>query len=1009
MENLLRGKSIYEIKHQQLKVFKKLLMSGFILVSLFLFTASSTLAATIYTAASGNWSSTATWQGGVVPVAGDDIIIQDGHILTVDGNRTCKSIGFGIIGPKAAATLSVNAGFTLTVSQNVSCPATGVDVHVSATYTVTGGGTINCDNFVVNNTFRPTGSNTSTLTVISSINAINASKNLLINSTVNWGNKTNNGYLSFRSGTISVAGFVGTSNVSTTNTGTLDMVTGSSNATLVLSGATPYNFNSTGASAMMFNGLGATVNYSGLLAQNDVLGTTYNNLTLSGSSTKNLQAGVVVNGTMSMQGTATAITQPVVFGSNATLEYKGGTAQTTSNIEYPATSGPPNLRIDNPLGVTLNNNKAVSGLLTFVNGKIATGINKISLGINAVCIGAGPGKYICGNEEVFIPNTVNPRDTFFIGDANHYTPIYLGFTGAIAGSGSLIASTVGADHADILNAGIDPTKSVNRNWTITRNALTGYTSYDATFNFVPQDVDAPGNTANMVIRKLSGIWELTNLEAANPLFTSANNMTSLGTFQIGEISPLSISEHPGNTTACQGLSTTFSVSSPSMPAPTYMWERDANTGTFVIITGTTDGGIYSNFNSSTLNISNATGLQGYKYRVTVKNINGVLTSNEAILTVTPQPAATISYAGTPFCTTVSNTQNVTHTGSTGGFYSSSSGLSINSSTGAINPSLSNGGTYLVTYTIPASAGCPVYTTSTSIVITTMPNATISFSGSPYCASASTVQPVTRSGTAGGVFSADFELSINSSTGSILPSASAPGSYEVIYSFVPAAGCGSFSTSTTVNITRTPDASFSYTGNPFCKTVTGKTAPAFSGDSGGFFSSGAGLVIDAVTGHITPSESVAGTYTVTYTIPAANGCPTFTATTTVTITAIPVATISYAGSPFCATVTTAQPVTRTGSSGGTFSSTAGLTINSSTGAITPSTSTPGTYVVTYTIAASGGCSQYNFTTSVTITAVPFATISYTGNPFCKTVTSASVNLTGTTGGTFSAAAGLNIIV
>jgi hypothetical protein len=54
---------------------------------------------------------------------------------------------------------------------------------------------------------------------------------------------------------------------------------------------------------------------------------------------------------------------------------------------------------------------------------------------------------------------------------------------------------------------------------------------------------------------------------------------------------------------------------------------------------------------------------------------------------------------------------------------------------------------------------------------------------------------------------------------------------------------------------------------------------------------------------------------------------------------PSATISYAGTPFCKSVATAQSVTRTGTAGGTFSaSPAGLTINAATGAITPSTST-----------------------------------------------------------------------
>ena len=44
----------------------------------------------------------------------------------------------------------------------------------------------------------------------------------------------------------------------------------------------------------------------------------------------------------------------------------------------------------------------------------------------------------------------------------------------------------------------------------------------------------------------------------------------------------------------------------------------------------------------------------------------------------------------------------------------------------------------------------------------------------------------------------------------------------------------------------------------------------------------------------------------------------------------------------------------------------MSINTSTGAITPSTSTAGTYTVSYTIAAAGGCAAVVKTTSVVIT-------------------------------------------
>ncbi|WP_396189440.1 PKD-like domain-containing protein, partial [Flavobacterium sp.] len=115
-----------------------------------------------------------------------------------------------------------------------------------------------------------------------------------------------------------------------------------------------------------------------------------------------------------------------------------------------------------------------------------------------------------------------------------------------------------------------------------------------------------------------------------------------------------------------------------------------------------------------------------------------------------------------------------------------------------------------------------------------------------------------------------------------------------------------------------------------------------------------------------------------------------------ITGVPTATITYAGTPFCNDITAAQSVTLAGTNaytGGTFTSTAGLTLDATTGAITPSTSTPGTYTVTYTIPASAGCSSVPVTTTVTITDVPTASISVLPATICSGTTS-TVTFTGT---------------
>jgi hypothetical protein len=207
----------------------------------------------------------------------------------------------------------------------------------------------------------------------------------------------------------------------------------------------------------------------------------------------------------------------------------------------------------------------------------------------------------------------------------------------------------------------------------------------------------------------------------------------------------------------------------------------------------------------------------------------------------------------------------------------------------------------------------------------------------------------------------------------------------------------------VGVTTPPSATIAYTASSFCKTLTTPQPVTLTGSAGGSFSAlPGGLTVNITTGAITPSTSSAGNYTITYKIDSTAGCPVFTTTAIATITAAPTATIIYAGSPFCKTLTTAQAVSLTGTTGGTYSALpSGLTINSTTGAITPNTSIAGTYTVTYSIAAAGGCAAVTTTCSVSIVTPPTATIAYAGSPFCKSVTiTQNVTLTGTTGGTFS---------
>jgi Bacterial Ig-like domain/Ig-like domain CHU_C associated/Secretion system C-terminal sorting domain len=337
------------------------------------------------------------------------------------------------------------------------------------------------------------------------------------------------------------------------------------------------------------------------------------------------------------------------------------------------------------------------------------------------------------------------------------------------------------------------------------------------------------------------------------------------------------------------------------------------------------------------------------------------------LFVQPQ-AATLSYAGSPYCSSA-GTANATFTGTTGGVYSSTTGLSINATTGAINLAASTAGTYVVTYTLAANGICnPLFTTTANVTITAAPAATISYAGSPYCSNVATAT-VTRTGTTGGVYSSTTGLSINATTGDVNIATSTLGTYTVTYTVAAAGGCALFATTTSITITAAPAATITYGAAPYCSNA-GTANVTRTGTTSGVYSSTTGLSINASSGAVTLATSIAGTYTVTYTIAAAGGCAIFTTTAPITITAAASATINYTGSPYCQAATTAT-ITRTGNAGGVYSSTSGLVINATTGDIDVAASAAGTYVVTYTIAANGGCAIFTTTTNIIINSISVA--------------------------------------
>ena len=154
----------------------------------------------------------------------------------------------------------------------------------------------------------------------------------------------------------------------------------------------------------------------------------------------------------------------------------------------------------------------------------------------------------------------------------------------------------------------------------------------------------------------------------------------------------------------------------------------------------------------------------------------------------------------------------------------------------------------------------------------------------------------------------------------------------------------------------------------CQGSTGNvyTVPNVPGNTYNWSYSGTGHTINGTGNSVTIDFNTAAT-SGTLSVTATNACGTSPArTVNITVNLLPVATFSYSGTPYCPNAANPSPTFSGGGVAGTFSSTAGLVfVSAATGQVNLAASTPGSYVVTNTIAAAAGCSMVTATSPITI--------------------------------------------
>lgn len=442
--------------------------------------------------------------------------------------------------------------------------------------------------------------------------------------------------------------------------------------------------------------------------------------------------------------------------------------------------------------------------------------------------------------------------------------------------------------------------------------------------------------------------------------TAANGCTSSASILVNVVNPSDAGIN-GNISLCSNGSPVNLFSSlGGTPQATGTWTGPSvlaggNLGTFT--PGTSIAGVYTYTVSGTSPCPNATAT----VTVTV-NPNPDAGSNGSITLCANSAAVNLfaSLGGSPQST---------------GTWSGPSVLS-GGNLGTFTPGTSIAGVY--TYTVAGVAPCVNATASVTVTENLAPNAGSNGSIN-LCSSGSAVNLFASLGgipQSTGTWSGPSVLG-GGNLGTFTPGTSVAGVYT--YTVAGVAPCVNSSATVTVTVNVAPNAG----SNGSISLCSNSSAVNLFASLGGSPQStgawsGPSVLGGGNLGTFTPGTSIAGVYV--YTVLGTSPCSDVTASVTVSVDNFTSTNLSYPGSPFCTSFTGNVNPIITGVAGGTFSAApAGLTING-TGVITPSTSSPGTYTVTYNVPISGACPAYNVIQTVVVTALP-AVPTLIPNPPC----------------------------
>jgi len=441
-----------------------------------------------------------------------------------------------------------------------------------------------------------------------------------------------------------------------------------------------------------------------------------------------------------------------------------------------------------------------------------------------------------------------------------------------------------------------------------------------------------GNIASFTATNLTGA-PITATITVTPTIAPCTGTPNTYTITVNPLSTITLSSGSSTPTVCSGTAIT----------PIVYTIGGGATG--ASLSGTLPAGVTGTFAGTTFTISGTPSTavgSPFSYTVTTTGSSCTEVSLSGTITVNALPViggpsavcvgSTITVTGTPTAAAVTPWSSATTSVAT----INSAGLVTGISAGSSLITYTNSNNCTTTATITVNSLSVISGTLNVCVGNTTPlAATGTPSASPWTSATTSVATInSTTGVVTGVSAGTSVISFTNSNGCITTATVTVNGLPTISGTPTVCSGGS---TTTLTGSGTPNAV-----NPW---VSSATSVATISNSG---------VVTGVS---------AGSTTITYT--NSNGC---TATQVVTVNALPAATISYTPGTYCTSNSTPQLVTQSGTTGGIYSAPAGLSINSGSGSIIPSSSTPNSYTVTYTLTATG-CPTQHATATVAIDPTP----------------------------------------